>query len=58
MTFREACEVICAPYGTYDSAEVDKAIRAVHWYRDNILELEDYQTDELYKILDYLKGEE
>lgn len=50
MTFQEAVQHVYA--GTHDQ----KVIDTLKWYEDNVLELEDYQTDELYKVLDKING--
>lgn len=48
MTFKEAVQHVYA--GTHDK----KAIDTIKWYENNTLELEDYETDELYQVLDYI----
>lgn len=54
MTFQEAVTVIYAPAGTQDSYTVSKAVSTVKWYENNVLELEDYETDQLYKALKHI----
>lgn len=53
MTFQEAFEVVC--YGRHDNDTINKAVSVIEWYEDNVLELEDYETDQLYKALRYIR---
>ena len=55
MTLQEAVVVIYAPAGAQDGAMIQKAIDTLNFFRDNILELEDYEVDELYQTLAYLR---
>lgn len=55
MTFQEAREIIHAKPGTHDSKTMQKAIDTIKFFEDNILELEDYETDQLYKALEYIE---
>ena len=50
MTFKEAVQHVYA--GTHDQ----KAIDTLKWYENNVIELEDYQTDELYKALEHIES--
>lgn len=56
MTFQEAVTVIYAPAGADDSKTMQKAVDTIKFFEDNILELEDYETDQLYKSIDYINN--
>lgn len=56
MTFQEALTVIYAPAGTHDNDTVSKAVNAVKWHENNVLELEDYETEQLFKVLKYINS--
>ena len=56
MTFQEAVTVIYAERGAHDSKTMQKAIDTIKFFRDNVLELEDYETDQLYKSIDYINN--
>lgn len=53
MTFQEAYDIIMTEQA--DQADTKQAIDLMNWYKDNVLELEDYETDKLYKALDRIK---
>lgn len=57
MTFQEARSIIYAAPGTHDSRTEQRAIQAVKYFEDNVLELEDYETDQLFTALNYIKAE-
>lgn len=48
MTFQEAVQHVYA--GTHDQ----KVIDTLKWYENNVLELEDYETDELFKVIRFI----
>lgn len=54
MTFQEALEVIYAPAGTHDRGTILEAVGAVDFFRENVLELEDYETEQLFKVLKHI----
>lgn len=54
MTFRAALKIIY-DYETNTSDNIIQAMNTIKWYEDNILELEDYETDMLYKVKAYIK---
>lgn len=56
MTFQEAIAVIYADQGAHDNEMMQKAIDTVKFFEDNVLELEDYETDQLYKAVDYINN--
>lgn len=56
MTFQEALAVFYADLGTHDQLTIGKAVGALYFFRDNILELEDYETDQLYQALHYIEN--
>jgi hypothetical protein len=45
MTFQEALAVIYADQGIYDQQTIGEAVGTLYFFRDNVLELEDYETD-------------
>lgn len=53
MSFQEAFKVVC--YGGHDNDTINKAVSVIEWYEANVLELEDYETDQLYKALDHIR---
>lgn len=55
MTFKEAITIIYAAADTYGKESFTEAVRTVKWYENNVLELEDYETDQLYKALEYIE---
>lgn len=55
MTFKEAITIIYAAEDTYGKKSFTEAVRTVKWYENNVLELEDYETDQLYKALEYIE---
>jgi len=55
MTFQEALETIYAAPGTHDRGTILEAVGAVDFFRENVLELEDYETDQLFKVLRYIE---
>lgn len=50
MTFQEAYKIVMNEQA--DQADTKQAIDLMNWYKDNLLELEDYETDKLYKALE------
>lgn len=56
MTFQEALTVIYADKGAHTRETIGEAVGTLYFFRDNILELEDYETDQLYKALDHIKN--
>lgn len=56
MTFQEAITVIYADQGAHDNEMMQKAIDTAKFFEDNILELEDYEADQLYKSIDYINN--
>jgi len=55
MTFQEARAILHDKPGTHDSHTIDKAIEAVRYFENNILELEDYETDQLFKVIKFIE---
>lgn len=55
MTFQEAVTVINVSYA-YPSKVVKEAVDTIKFFEDNVLELEDYETDQLYKALEHIKN--
>lgn len=54
MTFQEALEVIYADSGTHDNGMFHEALGALSFFRENVLELEDYETDQLFEVMRYI----
>lgn len=52
MTFQEAYNIIMNEQA--DQADTKQAIDLMNWYKENVLELEDYETDKLYKALEHI----
>lgn len=56
MTFQEAYNIVMS---NEPEQAVERAVKVLRWYSDNTLELEDYETDKLYKALERInKGKE
>jgi len=51
MTFQEALNVIYADAGIYDTGMIHEAMGAISFFKDNVLELEDYETDQLLEVM-------
>lgn len=56
MTFQEALEVIYADEGIYDNGTFHEALGALSFWRENILELEDYETEQLFEAMRYINN--
>jgi len=50
MTFQEALEVIYAD----DTGMIHEAMGAISFFKENVLELEDYETDQLFEVMQYI----
>lgn len=55
MTFKEAITIIYTAEDTYGKESFTEAVKTVKWYENNVLELEDHETDQLYKTLEYIE---
>lgn len=54
MTFQEAVKIIYANDESEKISVYRQAIETAKWYENNVLELEDYETDQLYKVLAFI----
>lgn len=54
MTFNEAISIIYAKEGTHDSGMIHEALGAISFFKENVLELEDYETDQLFEVMRYI----
>lgn len=54
MTFQEALKIIYADSGTHDSGMIHEALGAISFFKENVLELNDYETDQLFEVMRYI----
>lgn len=58
MTFKEAVKIIYDNNEKQKTSVYNEAASKIKWYENNVLELEDYETDELYEVLEYMNEKE